>query len=505
MKSFASFANQTFLSRGCLAAFLAGILLPFAFLPFHAWWLAIFSPAFLLAIWDDASPREAFQRGFWYGLGCFGVGVSWIYVSIHQYGDTDMLLAGFLTLIFIVVLALFPALQGYTLQRFFNDHKNPYLPFQKALLYFPTTWLFTEWFRSWVLTGFPWLQLGHSQVDSWLGGFAPIWGVFGVTFIVAFLSGLGYLLVRQRRPFIPLVILGIFLTGWGLTFIRWTTPQSHSIRVALVQGNISQSLKWSPAETIHILKLYPQLSRDLWQQHDLVIWPEAAITLPLPMSARYINRLLNTMKPYSASLITGIPVASLHNGKYYNAMILIGNAGIDVYYKRYLVPFGEYVPFERWLRGLIRFFDLPMSDFIRGAGGEIDLKNKQGLSIAPFLCYEIAFPNAILTTTQHANLMVVLSNDTWFGHSFAPAQHLQIAQFAALAAGRSLLVSTNDGITAVIDSKGKVTQQIPRFQEAVLESQVLLMEGKTPWMRFGHYYLLIWLGLGMFFCRIKPK
>jgi apolipoprotein N-acyltransferase len=523
---FSSIAQQQHVSNnytfyGCLSALLAGILLPFAFLPFHAWWIAIISPALLLVAWEQTSPAEGFKRGWWYGLGFFGVGASWVYVSIHQYGDTPAVISGFLTLLFVAILALFPAFQGYLLQRFSADSDGSERSvLLKALLYFPTSWVLIEWMRSWVLTGFPWLQLGHSQVASPLAGFAPLFGVFGVTGIAALLSGLCYLLARQlyqhyqtrgRDGYLKLsavfsIILVLFCLGFGLKKIHWVTPQPEPVRVALIQGNIPQSLKWSAAEMAHILKLYPQLSKNVWKHHDLVVWPEAAVTLPLPISMGYLKQLLKQIKPYPVSLITGIPVESTRGWKYYNAMILLENGRSDIYYKRYLVPFGEYLPLERWLRGIIGFFNLPMSDFISGAGGEeINLKSKQGLVIAPFVCYEIAYPEAILTTVPHANLMVVLSNDSWFDNSFASWQHLQIAQFAALAAGRYLLVSTNDGITAVIDPKGRVVAQAPRFQQAVLESQVFLTRDNTPWIKFGHNYLLICLGLASIVGRIMQQ
>lgn len=491
----------------CIGAFFAGALLPLAFSPFHYFPLAIVSPALLLGLWFNTSPRDAFRRGWWYGLGYFGVGTSWIYVSIHQYGGTNSFFSGMITLLFVAILGFFPAIQGYFLQRFFgNNHEtqqqnNAHVTL-KALLYFPASWLFIEWIRTWFLTGFPWLQLGHSQVESPIAGFAPLFGVFGVTTIVVFLSGCLYLFVsfffrRQylKAAVILFIVSGLFFAGSTLKTRHWTSVQPKPLRVALVQGNVPQSLKWSSGELIRILKLYPRLSQPIWKNNDLVVWPEAAITLPLPFSAKYFDQLLKCIQRYPVNLITGIPAQSINGFKYYNAMMLLGRGGTDIYYKRYLVPFGEYLPLENSLRGLINFFDLPMSDFISGnQGGEMNLKNKQ-LSVAPFVCYEIAYPNAILTTAAQANLMVVLSNDTWFGNSLAPWQHLQIAQFAALAAERYMLVSTNDGITAIIDPDGKILSQAPRFQQAVLQGKVFLTVGKTPWIAFGHTYLLMCLGL----------
>lgn len=499
------------INKSRLLALFAGMLLPLAFAPFDLTWFAIASPALLLPLWVDTQPREAFRRGWWFGLGFFGVGASWIYVSIYQYGNTGLVLAVLLTFLFVAFLALFPALQGYLLQTLTFYKRQQHVSVW-ALIYFPITWVFVEWMRSWILTGFPWLLLGHSQVDSYLGGFAPIVGVFGVTAIVTCLSGLVYLLVcewiqkkyRVNWRTCLVFIVVIFLLGAFLKTIVWTTKEQPALRVALVQGNIPQALKWSPTEVEKILRWYPKLSESLWKRNDLVIWPEAAITLPLPWSSPYLNRLLELIKHYPVSLITGIPAQGVNGFQYYNSMLLLGRTGNDIYYKRYLVPFGEYVPLEQYLRGLIGFFNLPMSDFISGSiRGDNTLQNHQSFVVAPFVCYEIAYPEAILTTAPKSNLMVVLSNDTWFGNSLGPYQHLQIAQFAALVSGRYILVSTNDGITAVIDNQGKILAKAPRFEAAVLESRVFLTQGNTPWVSWVHRYVLLCLGLILIIVRIR--
>lgn len=494
-----------------LIAFLAGLILPFAFAPFNLAFLAILSATILLFIWMNTSPREAFIRGWWYGFGYFGIGVSWVYVSIHDYGNTPSLIAIALTVVFVAFLGLFQALQGYFLQYFFKDKQTPH--WLKALLYFPASWVLIEWIRTWILTGFPWLQLGHSQINAPLAGFIPLVGVFGLTAIVTVISGLFYLCSYKtgwkQKTLLLLAILSIYLLGFLLKPIHWTTPQTHPLPVALVQGNIPQTLKWSPHELEHILRLYPQMSRSIWNTNQLVVWPEAAITWPIPFSLGYLNFLRNTLSHSPTNLVTGIPVQSDNGQNYYNAMVLLGREGADIYYKRYLVPFGEYLPLASCIKTMIGFFALcPLNSIPGSDGSNIVLQNhthpidSKHLVIAPFICYEIAFPNAILTTVPHSNLMVVISNDSWFGNSFAPWQHLQIAQFAALAAGRYLLFSTNDGITAVIDEKGQIVAKAPRCCQTVLKSQVILMSGNTPWVRYGHRYGLISLGLVVIMSRM---
>lgn len=483
-------------------ALIAGALLPLAFAPIGFYPLAFISPAILLTLWLDESPKKAFRIGYFFGVGFFGVGASWIFVSIHQFGNTGIFLATFLTACFVLFLALFTACQGYLVNNYFIETS-----IRKLCLAFPASWVLLEWVRTWFLTGFPWLFLGASQTSSALRGFAPLIGEYGLSFIVACISG-ALVLILKSYPLIktlpeknPLTLLKtraittLFLiiilwgTGDALTYKTWGNPIGPVIRVSLVQGNIPQQMKWDPAYLDMTLRRYVALTQSNWQS-KIIIWPEAAIPWLQSDAAAFLTSLNEQAKQHQATVITGIPVQD--GFTYYNAIITLGT-GQGTYYKRQLVPFGEYVPFDRYLRGLIGFFNIPMSDFSPGPMHQSQL-HAENLTIAPFICYEIAYPKLVLASLPQANILITLSNDAWFGHSFAMDQHLQIAQLRALETQRYLLFTNNTGGTVIITPQGKIQNTAPDFQTAVVTGNVQGRTGTTPIVFIGVFPFILLIG-----------
>lgn len=475
---------------GDFIALIAGALLPLAFAPVGFYPLAIISPALLLALWLNISPKQAFLRGLYFGIGLFGFGASWIFIAIHRYGDTNIFISILTTIIFILILAILPAFQGYFLTRFFTTNNRT-----KIILAFPASWVLFEWIRSWYLSGFPWLFLGYSQTNSPLHTFAPIIGLYGVSFIVALCSGLVVMAFNDGwrgwyKSLLPLVL--IWIVALLLSPIHWTHPVSPTMNVALIQGNIPQSTKWNPQQAESSLNIYQQLTQPYWNS-DLIIWPESAITFLLPDAVNYLDQLNVTAQQHHTALLTGIPNAAPdfkdNTTAYYNSMIVVGD-GHGIYNKQHLVPFGEYVPFQNLLRGLFGFLNLPMSDFSTGASHQ-PLLVAHGIFIAPFICYEIVYPNLVMATLPQAELLVTISDDTWFGDSFAPGQHLQMGQFWALASGRYLINSTNSGTTAIVNPNGTLQNTAPPFQAIVLPGKVYAMQGLTPAIILGNLRFII--------------
>ena len=257
-----------------VAALAAGAALPLAFAPFGLFPLAYIAPAMLFLLWRDGPAARAAWRGFLFGLGMFGVGVSWVYVSLHDFGHMPAPLAALATLLLVAGLALYPALLGFVQARWF-DRRRP----THVLLVLPALWVLFEWIRSWFLTGFPWLNLGYSQSDTWLAGVAPWLGVYGVSLVVAIVSGLLAQSLRAPekfpRRYLP-VLLAIFLGGWLAGKVEWTEPAGAPLPVALVQGNVPLELKWQPAYRDAILERYRSLSEQAGDAR-LIVWPEAAI------------------------------------------------------------------------------------------------------------------------------------------------------------------------------------------------------------------------------------
>lgn len=478
-----------------LSLLLAGSVLALAFAPLSLWPLAILSPAYLLWVWQHPrltpSPRQALQWGIAYGLGLYGLGVSWVFISIHRYGNTDPPLAALLTGIFILVFALLTGLQGYLLKRFYRGN---HLGF--CLLGFPCLWVLFEWLRSVFLSGFPWLFLGYTQLTTALSGFAPIGSVYAVSLAVAFSAGVLIVLLHSSTRIKIMVSLGI-ISLWGggylLRTLTWTTPHLQETTISLVQANIEPSDKFIQQDPIQAVKRsYEKLSERHWGNH-LILWPENAIAYPLPYVNPYLTQLKNRAQARHTTLITGLQSLLPHTGEYYNSMIAVGN-GRGIYHKRHLVPFGEYLPIEA-LRGIINFFDIPMSNFIPGPK-EQSLLQAGDLKLAPLMCYEIAFPELVRETVKDADFLITLSEDGWFGDSWGPHQHLEIARMRALEMGRPLLRATTCGISAIIDANGQLVARSPQFQALVLQGSAKGRQGETPWQQIGLWPWLIFCLIG---------
>ena len=476
--------------RGDVLALLAGVLVPLAFAPFNVFPLAVLAPAMLFAVWLFATVRQAFWRGWLFGVGMFGVGVSWVYVAIHDFGNSGIFLAGFLTAGFVAFLALFPALLGYSSARLAAYKENAY-PLKLLLLY-PAAWVLFEWVRGWILSGFPWLNLGYSQIDSPLAGLAPLVGVYGLSWVCAFSAGLIGMVAVTRRSY-QLSSLAMLICLWGgaalLGNVTWTQALGKPLQVAVVQGNIPQQIKWQPEQRQRSLDLYAELTRRQWGK-DLIVWPEAALTVFYHQIAdTYLAQLAAEARRQRSDLLIGLSVQDQQTEKYYNAMLSLGSKH-GFYLKQHLVPFGDYVPFADWLRGLIGFFDLPMSGYSAGPSQQ-NLLEAAGYKIGASICYEDTFGEEVIRNLPQAALLVNGTNNAWYGDSLAPPQHLQMARMRALETGRAVLRATTNGISAIIDPKGKLVARSPQFETVVLTGTAQPMQGATPYVRWGNYPVLL--------------
>jgi len=481
-----------------LLAVLAGIMLPLALAPFDFWWSAFVGILLLISVLQATSLRRSLWRWYLFGLGQYAIGASWLYVSVNTHGGASPLLAGMLVFLFVAGISLVVLVQGFVYQRFFAGSLFGFIGA------FPALWCFKEWTTSWLLTGFPWALVGYGQLQTPLAGFAPVVGVFGTGYVIVLISALLFVAIQQRRTSYRVWYLGLaalpFLVGFGLSQISFTRPASEPLAVSLIQGNIDQGTKWQRAQVQPIIDRYTGLSKSEWGR-DLIVWPEASITLFADHATVLLDALDRRGKASNTGLLLGIP--SRDSERYFNSAIGLG-AGSGTYLKRHLVPFGEYVPLEGVLRGVIKFFDLPMSRNQPGPAmqpqltlGEVSL----GLSI----CYEIAFPNLVRQQAATAGLLVTISNDTWFGASVGPHQHMQMAQMRALENGRYLLRSTNNGITAIVNPAGQITGRLPQFEQGVLRGQVVPRSGATPYTLLGDWPLLLGLGLLMAVLMIRRR
>ena len=482
--------------RPLLFSLAAGVVTVGGFAPFNLYPLAILGLAILFWQWHHAtSARAGFLTGFAFGLGLFGAGVSWVYISLHQFGGMAAWLAALATLLFCAFLALFPASAG-ALFVYFRRHKY-------ALLWLaPALWVLQEWARGWIFTGFPWLALGYSQVpDSPLAAYAPLVGAYGVSYLVAlFASLLVWSIAHWReREALGWGVAGIVLLlgmGWGLRIPVWTTPTGQPTSVALVQGNIAQEMKWRPEKTAETLALYARLTAA--HPAQLIVLPETAFPLfEFELPATYREKLVQIGRQNGGDIIAGLPTGS-PRGAYYNSVLSFGAAPTQAYHKFHLVPFGEYIPMKSVWGWIIEVLHIPLSDFARGSPTQHPLQ-VGGQSVAMNICYEDVFGEEIIRQLPAASVLANVSNVAWFGDSLAPWQHAQISQMRALESGRMMIRATNTGLTALIDAKGVMLGYLPPFREGVLRGTVTGYAGSTPYVRWGNMPVLMicWASLGL--------
>ena len=466
---------------------LAGALVTLSLAPFDLWPAGILSCALYAWLLSTCSPRQALWRGFLYGCGMFGTGVAWIFVSIHVHGNANVPLAAALTALFCAGIALFQALFAWCYAR----HIRP-LP-GGMLVGFPALWVLLEWTRGWFLTGFPWLYLGYAHVETSISGWGPITGVFGLSFICAISGTCLFLAWRSRKPMACTLYAVILATLWGggeiLKPTQWVARASEEpLRVALIQPNVPQQNKWDRRWYRPILSQLYEATGPVMGA-DIVVWPEAAVPNYFQRAGDFLEPMAKRASAANTTLITGIPWRPGDGDKYYNSMTALGQ-GTGVYLKRRLVPFGEYVPLEGLLRGMIDFFDLPMSAF--SAGPEEQAPLRAGTyRLAPYICYEIVYGGMVAKGASEADLLITISNDTWFGDSIGPWQHLQIAQMRGRETGRYVLRGTNNGITAIIDHQGRIVDRTEQFEATTLVGEAEVMLGSTPFASFGNLPILL--------------
>ncbi len=474
------------------AAFALGGLLSAAFAPFGLFPLAVLCPAALLLMWEGASPRRAAWLSFAFGSGTFLAGTYWLYTSIHVFGQAPLWVAILLMLSLVAIMGAYHALVGYIAARWF-----PRSGLLRWLVAVPALWVTVEWLRGWVLSGFPWLALGYSQIDSWLAAFAPLVGAYGVSLLVVISAGALVAAIRERgmpRAAGVAVIVIIWGTGWGLSRLEWTARAGEPLSVSLVQGAISQDLKWQAENRDATLKLYRELTQRALGSR-IVIWPEAALPALAHEVEDFLKDLYKQARGKGSDLVIGLLRYDFERRQYRNSILAMSD-DLTWYDKRRLVPFGEFFPVPDFVRSWMRLMSLPYVDMTAGEPDQPPLR-AGGERLGATICYEDAYGSQQLGVLKEATLLVNVSNDAWFGDSTAPHQHLEIARMRALEAGRAMLRATNDGITVVIGPDGRVLQGIAQFEPGVLTTVVEPRSGLTPYARTGNVPVIVWCFVGL--------
>ena len=497
-------------------AALAGAATVAGFAPLSVFPVPLITLALLIVLWRRVpSRRDAALVGFAFGLGYFLIGVSWVYISLHDFGAMPAPLAGTLTLIFCVYLAAFPAITGWT----YHALGTRSLPVTLAAL--PALWTLTEWLRGLL---FPWIALGYAQVPtSPLAGYVPLVGIYGVSFATVLNAGLIVILCthwkdesarmkaenKSRTRFLSLIfhpsslfLVSLWAGGFALAQIDWTHPDGKPVAVSLLQGNVPQEMKWREDTVRATLIAYRSLVAA--SNARLIILPETALPLFVhDVPQDYLDGLAAHVRGNQGDVLIGVPERG-NVRDYYNSVLSFGTAPTQTYRKSHLVPFGEFVPLKPLFGWFLDVAQIPLLDFARGAETQQPLE-VAGQKVAVNICYEDAFGAEIIRQLPQATLLANVSNVAWFGRSIAPQQHLQISQARALETGRYMLRATNTGMTAIIDQRGKVLQAAPEFTTAVVNGDVQGYAGATPYVRWGDFPILAlaltlallggWLGL----------
>jgi len=481
-----------------ILALISGALLPLSFAPYEYFGLQFPLIAFVFLICLKQKNIIAFRRGFLFGLGWFAHGIYWLFYSLYFHGGMPAPVAIITIGLLSAYMALFPALTFYTANRFVKTSILNML-----IVIYPINWMIFDWLRGYFLTGFPWVQIGIAQIDTYLAGYAPLIGGLGVGLVVTIIAGLFALTVIKSnfKKTIP-AILFIYLTGFLLSLINWTEAVDEPITVSLIQGNISQAQKWKRENYRPTLQMYRELTQQHWDK-DLIIWPETAIPGFKQRVPYYLEQLAKEAQASNTDVLLGLFTRNTETQRYYNSMITLDD---QVYLKRHLVPLGEYFPLRPLLGFFAQWVNIPMSDIDSGAD-EQPLITAAGQKIGLSICFEDAFDRSVLLDLPEATLLVNVSNDAWFEDSVQPWQHHQIARMRARETGRVLLRVTNTGVSSIIDRNGDVLHIAPQFKRHVISASVQAYKGATPYVIWANYLLIISgsIVLVMFYRKNKNK
>ncbi|MFW6082009.1 MAG: apolipoprotein N-acyltransferase [Desulfosalsimonas sp.] len=501
----------------------AGVALTCSFPGPGADWFAWLAPALLMVGLRSASPRRAAFLGLAAGLVHFLTLLYWLVPTMHSYAPMPLALSAGVLVLLAFYLALYMSVfSGLITWCSSGRLAHPLW----CLLTVPVFWVGLEWFRGQLFTGFPWGLLGYSQYARLhLIQIADIAGIYGVSFLLAFVSACVFVLIMAITrldwhgraasagyAFFAAAAAAVLIAaaaGYGEWRIEKTdslAENSDRMRVAVIQGNIEQSLKWDDAFREETTSKYIRLTADVVEDSpDLVVWPETALPFYFSRDRELTLRVLNAVEQTGVYHLVGSPAYeydSQGRGPFlFNSAYLIdprGNAA-DRYDKVHLVPFGEYVPLRRWLPFLGKMVP-QQGDFSAGATGQV--LDMEGTGLGVQICYEMIFPGlSAAMTRQGGDLIVNITNDAWFGKTAAPAQHFSMGVFRAVENRRAFVRSANTGISGFIDPSGRIEMASEIFETRTLVGDVALIKDRpTFYSRHGDF--LPWACMAAMACFI---
>lgn len=471
----------------------AGAILPCAFSPLKIWPLSILSPLVLLWAWNNSTPMQAFRWGFVYAFAVFAVGVGWIKACYLEVGYSQ-LVATLAMICFISILASYTGVIGFIVRKFYKNYSVRALCFG-----FPCLWVIFEWVRSWLFTGFPWLLMGYTQIDSPLKNYAPIVGVYGVSFLLLLTVSLVYIILNfnnknhQQKYLATFFILVIWLGAYPLRIIKWTTLQNQEHTVSMIQTNLSPKIKLALNFVEHARVYWPITTNGIGS--SFVIWPEVSVPYTIPYSQPLLDELDKIGKQFNTTFIIGAIYAIPESTEYYNSLVVLGN-GHGIYNKQHLIPLWEYLPNKKYLGKILQYLKVEKPLIRPGIAGQNNIQ-VPNTTLLPLICYEIAFPDAVRRAllASKANAIVNISEDGWYVGTWAIGQNLDMVRMRALENGRYVIKSTTSGYSTIIDNKGNIIVISNMYRPQVISGVFKDANGLTPWTRLGADRLMILLAI----------
>ena len=498
-------------TKSILLAILSGLLLTGAF-PKIGWdwliWLALLP---LLYVVRDLSPWPAFRMGFITGIIHFLTLLYWLVPVMRTYGYLPVYLSIIIVCLLAAVLAVFFAFFTAAMAAF---GKTPL----RCLLMVPIAWVALEYLRSFIFSGFPWELLGYSQFKRLqLIQISDIFGVYGLSGLIAF-ANVTFLLVLlkiTKRRWQETSISNQLATGsiiilaaafgltllygnWRLNTINEAIAAAPKARIAVIQGNIDQRIKWNPAFQIDTVKKYNRLSASIIEERpDLIVWPEAATPFYFLVDIKPSELVFEGIHQTGKDYLIGSPSFERRRDgdKYFNSAYLISpqTKTMGKYDKTHLVPYGEYVPFKKWLPFLGKIV-AQVGDFDSGKIGNTLQWKDQHLGVQ--ICYEIIFPNLSRAMAKNnASLLINITNDAWFGKTSGPYQHFSMTVLRAVENRRSLARAANTGISGFVDPVGNILASTPLLEEAALVRPLPLLKEKSVYTRIGDLFAQVCFGI----------
>lgn len=469
-----------------------GLIMVLGFAPFHYPGMVILGLSILFAELQNQSLKKSALIGCIFGASFMGFGVSWIFLSINQYGNLNIFLSLCITILFVFYLSMFFVVQAWV----FNFLSAKASKMFSAII-FSATWCISEFLRANFASGFPWLLIGFGQTDSPLKYLLPYIGVYGVGFITSFCACCLCLYIQKQNNYSKLPICKYFKKNQRINYLivfliiilspimlkNHTVDKSiPPIKVGIVQANLSMRDKWDDAIFKNIIKRYADGINNLKNKAKLIVLPESAIPVTEIYAADFIRTLQKTNKIYKTQVLVGIPKEVKYNQySYYNALTSFGT-GKSSYLKQHLVPFGEYIP--KPFNKIADYLDIPDAQMLKGPSRQ-NLLQHNNLPFATLICFEVAYPDILRRQLPDAKWIVSVSDAGWFGHSLAIYQLLQMSQTLSIMSERYQIVANNNGLSAIIDNQGDIINSLPAFKSADLQGIIYPISSKTLWSVYG--------------------